>query len=234
MFTPKLHGETMPRRAKSFKSYACAKLHPPWKMLNEAHFGRFHGFTWFHHDGLEPLRKHTVVCRLSVFCKPLGSWPLSVPQNTGQLAAATTCSHDKLPEPLTSVNLSRYDPQSSPATFPNFQLLSSAVKMNVSQATRPNSKPKASAAALLPVPGPPQKSATVTMGRAGPSGRPEAPSLRPSPAAQKGHCHFVFCAKNVCACTNDLTIHHESQNTIHSRNYTKYYVLYSMSLCTIV
>lgn len=123
MFTPKLHGEAMPRRAKSFKSYACAKLHPPWKMLNEAHFGRFHGFTWFHHDGLEPLRKHTVVCRPSVFCKPLGSWPLSVPQNTGQLAAATTCSHDKLPEPLTSVNLSRYDPQlSPPSQISNFYL----------------------------------------------------------------------------------------------------------------
>ena len=43
---------------------------------------------------------------------------------------------------------------------------------------RPNSKPRASAAALLPVPGAPQKSATVTMGRAGPS-RPE--SWRPSP-----------------------------------------------------
>ena len=145
------------------------------------------------------------------------------------MAAATTCSHDKLPEPLMSVNLSRYDPQSSPATFPNVQLYLHLSQWMSAKPPVQTQSPKPPLLRFCLCLGHPRRVPPLRWAARDRPGAPRRHRCARRLLLKRDIVTLFFCAKNVCACKNDLKIHHESPKTIHSRNYTKYYV----HLCAI-
>ena len=227
--TPKLHAKLCLVEQKALKAMPVKnpQRSPLWKV------------SWFHHDCLESLRKHTALCSPSVFCKPLGSWPLSVPRKHGPMAAATTRSHDKLATWTPHVRkLVKIWPQSSPAIFPNFQLYLHRSQWMSSRAKSPvqTRSPKPPLLRFCPCLGHPKRVPPLQWAA---RGRPGAPrrhhcarrlkrngEIRGGASHSKGALSLLFVHLYVCGCKNDLKIHHESQETIHS-NYTKYYTLFS-------